>query len=715
MKSGRYASAYCRVVDVTANLIEEATFTAEVVPSRVAYLIAGKSREGIFAAIEEACTRWGGATEPILAVSSTGRITPWDRQLTELLRIDAVVNVDANPEAALRVAESFAKPLVELRHIDRAAPSRFSTFPGSFVRGAGHSVWLPSDDTVWQSVALGRLSPAASESLQQCGIGTSRSHGDDWGGRAQLSGRTLAGLTMSQFWQSRASNVLEPAPTVMWVASPNDVNDCRGYWNVRALRSLLGEPHPMLLIPSRGVEHWVDFDKNLAGVLARPADVVPDVVVVSNRVPLGRLRELGESLGLVPHKGKFTSTRRFPPPPPRQPPYSFAAGVDPRHWVAFERRYGATTQARANVFPHGATIDFEPPIEGGSGGLTLLRISSPVINRYPQREAVASALLDNASWRDGALEIGTHVQPKLQFTIRQPPMREILDLVLNRSGVTWRQSDKAAIVRLVTQRLSVARLLDPVAYGVVSALTTPRSKAVVQALESKALAGASHDELIDFIGSIIGRGAQVAKSFDELKQQLPNLAEGTLAELAAARWIERGLRTRCKDCGLTNFISLADTTPAGTCPTCGNECGYMTSGKDAALAYRLDGVVDRASDQGALPQAMAAYAAGRNDPYSFVVAGAALTFSDGRVGDADVLGIAHGQLIVGEVKTFANQFTSAEIIKDADRAQAAGADALLIGCPEWLPDSVHQLVAREAKRRKLEVLMHDGLASPPRR
>ena len=699
------------VVEAAMSPLEEATFTAEVVPARVAYLIAGPSRDGLMRSVEEACTRWGGATEPIVAVRADGRISGWDRQLVGLLRVDAMVNVDAPTEAAEKVAASLEKPLIDVRHIDHAGPSMFSTFPGRFALGADTSLSLPSDDTVWQSVALGRLNEAGLESLRQCGLSSWRAPGDDRGGRAQLFGHTPVELSLAQFRQSSASGSWPAAPMLLAVVAPNDVNGCRVFWNFRALRTLLGEPQPMALIPSRGIEHWVDFDKNLAGALARPVDIAPDVVVWGNRMPVRRLDSIAQSLGLVRHSGQLRSSLRFPPPPPREAPFSYATQVDPRHWLAFERRYGSVAQSRALVFPAGATVSFSPPIDGGAGGLALLRVSSPVISRYPQRSSVAGALLDNARWADGALEIGVTLQPQLQFTIRQPSMAEVLAQVLRERGVTSRPSDKAAVVRLVTQRLAIARLVNPIAYGVVAQLTTPRSTTLLRAIEEKTGAGATRDELLDFIGASFGRGGQVVRSYDDLSQRVPSLNQEAIIELARARWIERGFRTRCNDCGLTNFVSLPDVTPAGVCPTCGNECGYVSNGKDALLVYRLDAVVDRASDQGALPQAMAAYVAGMNDPFSYLVPGAELTFPDGTKGDADVLGIAHGRLIVGEVKTFAQQFTRAEIIKDADRAQAAGADSLLIGCPEPLPESMQQLIAREADRRGLSVLLYDELPS----
>ncbi len=42
---------------------------AAILPARVIYLVADESESGLRRAVQEACTRWGGMTEPIVSVN----------------------------------------------------------------------------------------------------------------------------------------------------------------------------------------------------------------------------------------------------------------------------------------------------------------------------------------------------------------------------------------------------------------------------------------------------------------------------------------------------------------------------------------------------------------------------------------------------------------------------------------------------------------------
>jgi hypothetical protein len=68
---------YVRVM-LSGDLLTHRTFRVAVVPARAAYLTASRSSAGFRRAVQEACTRWGGATEPILQVSPAGKLSPWN-------------------------------------------------------------------------------------------------------------------------------------------------------------------------------------------------------------------------------------------------------------------------------------------------------------------------------------------------------------------------------------------------------------------------------------------------------------------------------------------------------------------------------------------------------------------------------------------------------------------------------------------------------------
>jgi hypothetical protein len=73
---------------------------AAVLPARAVYLVADGSEEGLHRAVQEACTRWGGMTEPIIPVKPGGEVDEWCEQVISLARADSAVNVDADPEDA---------------------------------------------------------------------------------------------------------------------------------------------------------------------------------------------------------------------------------------------------------------------------------------------------------------------------------------------------------------------------------------------------------------------------------------------------------------------------------------------------------------------------------------------------------------------------------------------------------------------------------------
>ena len=55
---------------------------AAVLPARAVYLVADGSEGGLRRAVQEACTRWGGMTEPVVPVKPGGEIDPWWQQVS---------------------------------------------------------------------------------------------------------------------------------------------------------------------------------------------------------------------------------------------------------------------------------------------------------------------------------------------------------------------------------------------------------------------------------------------------------------------------------------------------------------------------------------------------------------------------------------------------------------------------------------------------------
>lgn len=109
---------------------------AAVLRARVVYLIADGSDSGLRRAVQEACTRWGGMTEPIVPVKPGGEFEPGYGQITSLARVDAAVNVDAPSADASAAAAELGKDLISLADIDNFGLSAFTVHPS--VTGPAH-------------------------------------------------------------------------------------------------------------------------------------------------------------------------------------------------------------------------------------------------------------------------------------------------------------------------------------------------------------------------------------------------------------------------------------------------------------------------------------------------------------------------------------------------------------------------------------------------
>ncbi|MGC5411689.1 hypothetical protein ACPXCX_49730, partial [Streptomyces sp. DT225] len=77
---------------------------AAVLPSRAAYLIASGSAAGFRTAVTQASSRWGGMTEPIVEALDSS-LSPLHEQTVRFAKVEALVNIDANPLAAEEIAQ----------------------------------------------------------------------------------------------------------------------------------------------------------------------------------------------------------------------------------------------------------------------------------------------------------------------------------------------------------------------------------------------------------------------------------------------------------------------------------------------------------------------------------------------------------------------------------------------------------------------------------
>lgn len=173
----------------------QALFRVAAVPARAAYLIDARSSTGLRRAIQEASTRWAGATEPIVPVRRSGSVDPWWLQVVEISGVDGLVNVDADPGAAEKVAERLGLPLADLVNIDRAGVTQFTVHPAAIAQltqSPFDSVLIArSESDLWEVIATGDLTPAHQEDLKGSSLAIGRPRTTDEIGRAEFVGGTL--------------------------------------------------------------------------------------------------------------------------------------------------------------------------------------------------------------------------------------------------------------------------------------------------------------------------------------------------------------------------------------------------------------------------------------------------------------------------------------------------------------------------------------------
>src|SRR5207248_3723234 len=141
---------------------QAALITVAVVPARAVYLIAEGSRAGFRRAVQEATTRWGGASEPIVEVRSDGTVLAGDHVVVERANVDGAINVDAPEELAKAVAQSLGLALTPIAAIDTAGTTMFTSHPAVLIPASvdGSNGYVISDagSPLWHAAAVGDLS-----------------------------------------------------------------------------------------------------------------------------------------------------------------------------------------------------------------------------------------------------------------------------------------------------------------------------------------------------------------------------------------------------------------------------------------------------------------------------------------------------------------------------------------------------------------------------
>ncbi|MFE7657424.1 hypothetical protein ACFU6M_31795 [Streptomyces bottropensis] len=664
---------------------------AAVLPARAVYLISEGSSEGFRRAVQEASTRWGGIGEPIIEVLADGTVLPGHRQVVELSQAVGAVNVDVPDEQASQAAAALNLECVPIARVDRDGPTRFTTYPSHTVRSRADWTYVLASErgSLWEVAAAGDLHQDAFTEMQRSTLPIRRPRSNDEIGRAQVDiVGTLLQQTGAQAGEFQVSGLLGEMPGVIWVTEPDGFEDCLAFWNLRALRPLTFSHAPMILLPVDDVKHWIGFERQLARVLARPAEFSPDVIVVSCGVDRGKLNTLATSLGLEPTEEKVRMGRSWPVPELRQPPFTCRFNLDVRQFVDFEREHGAVVAVDIHVFASGSTVRFPSPVTFDGPGATLVRFSGRPFDGLPRRSSVASLVHKHATWHGDSIQLKTVAQNSYQFDLLVPSLDQARAQALLDVTERYQLSDKGRMGAALQENSDLTVLLDPGMFEALVELMTPRSKTLTKELKALAAEGSIDDNLAELIARW---GSRTERRYLPAQQlgQVPKSSRASIAEkLCALGWAERGLKVTCSRCGLDNFVPMTSVSSVASCPGCSALATYTTDPSTLTVFYRLDTLVDRAVDQGVFPHLMVIAALTEAEPLSSFLPGADLHFpGESRSVEVDVFGICGGKVMAGEIKTSASEFSEDQMRRDVDLSVRLGADVHILAAIDTVPET----------------------------
>lgn len=678
---------------------------ATLLPARAAYLIRAGSASGFRRAIQEATTRWGGMTEPIIPIRKGGRVDSWWQQTVTTAQVNAVVNVDLSADEAHVAAAMLRLPLVDLSRIDHTGPTRWTTHPSN-LGSTQPSLPLLAEagSPLWLAVSAGDVTGAHEESLKAEGVVLRREKLEDQVARAVLRQETALDWTVIAFGEHFMSGGSGQIPAIVWVTRPNGLTDCLWFWNLRALRSLTLSAAPMLLLPDNQIQHWVHYDGQFQRLLERPAEFSPDVLVASRTRGIDVLDRLAAHLGLVPATEPPRTGHRWPVDG-RSAPFTYRTSyeLDPRAWFLGTRRYGELTETEAHFQAGRSQLRFSSPVEWSGVGATLLQLRGPLIDALPKQHVVAQMVLHGAEWNTGALQVATDTRSQYRFDLVMPTLGEALDAILRTRTRRHSLSDKGRLGLALAEHANV--LLEPGIYEAAVSLMTPRSKQLARELAALQARGELDAHGAGLAAQWGGRAQRRHRTAANLGSASKELASTALEKLCSIGWCERGLEVACARCGMTDFVPLSTTEGAARCPGCRSPQSYTTTQTGPVIVYRLNTLADRATDQGVLPHLLVWAALAKRDDQTELLPGLDIEFTDGVKAELDIVGIHKGQFIVGEVKTNPNEFSPSQIDNDIQHSASLGADMHIMASVGALPDAAQERALRLAKEQGLELMI----------
>ena len=461
----------------------------------------------------------------------------------------------------------------------------------------------------------------------------------------------------------------------------------------------------MLIIPPGVVQDWLNFSNQFARVLERPDEFAPDVVLrsASDSVSEAVLDETASLLGLERYTGEPRIGHRWPAPM-RKAPFTYTVNLDPRNWLTFERSYGVLTGVDVQLFRGTTTVRFSSPVTFRGGGKALVRISGAALEGLPRRAAVANLLQAGSIWRDNALQLTVFAVNDHYFELHIPQLPEVTNALLGESTIRHQLSVKGKPGMAWLDRTDIGPLREPRVFSAIRELTTPRIRRLTRELQNLRSEGAVDEDIAEIAARWGGRMERSYKSVEQLEHVPKVIGTHVLELLCDVGWAERGLRLICGLCGLHSFVPLPHTSGRAICPGCGSFGEYEKS-STLNVYYRLNSYLDLLSDQGVLPHLITIAALKSTGKSSHFLPGIDTWFSDGVQGEADVFGVRNGQILSGEVKTSASEFTHEQIIHDVDLSSRLRADLHIMAATDVISEETQEDARRECETRGLGLII----------
>src|SRR5262249_51524108 len=131
---------------------------------------------------------------------------------------------------------------------------------------------------------------------------------------------------------------------------------------------------------------------------------------------------------------------------------------------------------------------------------------------------------------------------------------------------------------------------------------------------------------------------------------------------------------------------------------------FTTDPRGPVLMYRLDSLLDRASDQGVIPHVMVRSALERTNEAD-ILPGVTMVLHDGGHAELDLFGVSGSDVVAGEVKSSAAAYTAQQIRRDILLSARVGADVHVMASIDDIGVDALELATAESTRRHLRLLV----------